>query len=412
MRLFAPADGKHAAGESMARLHRLWLATAVAAAFVPGMAGALELGDISSRAALGQNLSANIDLRGAADLSADDVVVSLASAEDFERLGVDRSVVTSGLTFTPDLGKNGRGVIHVRSSKPIREPYVNFVLQVVWPQGRLVREFTVLLDPPTYLASPVTPPAIAPVAAARAPLTPPVAPPVASAPPADSYRIQRNDALWDIASRNRPSASVSVMQTMAAIQRMNPDAFVDGNINRIKVGQVLRLPSEQQVREQSHAQAVAQVQSQNAEWKAKRAPQVAQQGRQLDATHKAEAGSAPANAPARDNLRLLSGQPGKDHGKVEAEQLAVAQEGLDSARREGEELRSRIADLESQTQKLNRLIELKDSQIAGLIARLAEQDRAKTQGVAPAGTPQAAAGDVAQAANPLTAQAEGAAPRP
>ncbi|MFJ3258652.1 FimV family protein [Pseudomonas sp. NPDC086581] len=382
---------------------------------MPGMAGALELGDISSRAALGQTLSANIDLRGVADLSSEEVVVSLASADDFERLGVDRNVVASGLKFTPDVGKNGRGVIHVSSSKPIREPYVNFVLQVVWPQGRLVREFTLLLDPPTYLASPVTPPAIAPVAAVRAPqvqpLAPSVAPSVANSP-ADSYRIQRNDALWDIASRNRPSSSVSVMQTMVAIQRMNPDAFVDGNVNRLKAGQVLRLPSEQQIREQSHAQAVAHVETQNSEWKAKRNPQLAQQGRQLDATHKAEAGSAPAKAEERDNLRLISGQPGKDKGKVEAEQLAVAQEGLDSARREGDELRSRISDLESQTQKLNKLIELKDSQIAGLIARLAEQDRARTQAAPQAGNPQAAAGAVAQAGAPLTAQAAEGAPRP
>lgn len=395
----------------MARLHRLWLATAVAAAFLPGMAGALELGDISSRAALGQNLSANIDLRGAADMSSEDVVVSLASAEDFERLGVDRNVVTSGLKFTPDIGKNGRGVIHVSSNRPIREPYVNFVLQVVWPQGRLVREFTLLLDPPSYVASPVTPPTIAPVAAVRAPQAQPLTPSVANAP-TDSYRIQRNDALWDIASRNRPSGSVSVMQTMAAMQRMNPDAFVDGNINRLKVGQVLRLPSEQQVREQSHAQAVAHVETQNSQWKAKRNPQLAQQERQLDATHKAEAGSAPAKAEERDSLRLVSGQPGKDKGKVEAEQLAVAQEGLDSARREGEELRSRISDLESQTQKLNKLIELKDSQIAGLIARLAEQDRAKAQAASPAGNPQAAAGEVAQASAGLTAQAAGGEPRP
>lgn len=376
------------------------------------MAGALELGEISSRAVLGQNLSANIELRGVTDLSSEEVVVNLASAEDFERLGVDRNVVTSGLKFTPDLGKNGRGVIHVSSSKPIREPYVNFVLQVVWPQGRLVREFTVLLDPPSYVASPVTPPAIAPVAVARAPQAQPLTPSQAGAPATDSYRIQRNDALWDIASRNRPSSDVSVMQTMAAIQRMNPDAFVEGNINRLKVGQVLRLPSEQQVREQNHAQAVAHVETQTAQWKAKRNPQLAQQGRQLDATHKAEAGSAPAKAEDRDSLRLISGQPGKDKGKVEAEQLAVAQEGLDSARREGDELRSRISDLESQTQKLNKLIELKDSQIAGLIARLAEQDRAKANAASPASNPQASTGAVAQAAAPLTAQAAGAEPRP
>lgn len=411
----------------MARLHRMLLATAVAAAFMPGIAGALELGEISSRAPLGQNLSASIELGGVADLSSDDVLVSLASADDFERLGVDRNVVTSGLTFTPDIGRNGRGVIHVKTSRPVREPYLNFVLQVVWPQGRLVREFTVLLDPPSYVASPVTPPAVAPLTAARAPQAQPLVQSASAATPADSYRIQRNDALWDIASRNRPAGGVSVMQTMAAIQRMNPDAFVEGNINRLKVGQVLRLPSEQQVREQSHAQAVAHVETQNSQWKAKRNPQLAQPGRQLDATHKAEAGAAPAKAEERDNLRLVSGQLGKDQRKLEAEQLAVAQEGLDSAHREGDELRSRISDLEGQTQKLNKLIELKDSQIAGLLARLAEQERAKAQGAAapaanaPAANPQAGAVDagsanaaqgIAQAGTPLTAQATAGEPRP
>ncbi|WP_240201661.1 FimV/HubP family polar landmark protein [Pseudomonas sp. PDNC002] len=374
------------------------------------MAGALELGEISSRAVLGQTLSANIELRGVADLTSEEVKVSLASAQDFERLGVDRSVVTSGLSFIPDVGRNGRGVIRINSSRPIREPYLNFVLQVVWPQGRLVREFTILLDPPSYVASPVTPPAIA-----ATPITPVRAAqvqPAQATQAADSYRIQRNDALWDIASRNRPSTGVSVMQTMAAIQRMNPDAFVDGNINRLKVGQVLRLPSAQQIGEQSHAQATAFVESQSAQWKARSNPQVAQQGRQLDATHKAEAGAAPAKAEARDNLRLLSGRPGKNSEKVEAEQLAVAQEGLDSARREGDELRSRISDLESQTQKLNKLIELKDAQIAGLIARLAEQDRAKAQPASAAVNPQAAAGEVAQTAAALTAQAAGDGSRP
>ncbi|MBB4863650.1 pilus assembly protein FimV [Pseudomonas nitritireducens] len=400
------------------------LATAVAAAFMPGIAGALELGEISSRATLGQNLSASIELGGVGDLGSDDVLVSLASADDFERLGVDRNVVTSGLSFTADIGRNGRGVIHVKTSRPVREPYLNFVLQVVWPQGRLVREFTVLLDPPSYVASPVTPPAVAPLAVARAPQAQPLVQPASAATRADSYRIQRNDALWDIASRNRPAGGVSVMQTMAAIQRMNPDAFVEGNINRLKVGQVLRLPSEQQAREQSHAQAVAQVEAQSSQRQAGRNPQLAQQGRQLDATHKAEAGAAPAKAEERDNLRLVSGQAGKERERAAGEQLAVAQEGLDSARREGDELRSRISDLEGQTQKLNKLIELKDSQIAGLLARLAEQERSRAQGAAapagngPAGNPQAAtsspdaAQGVAQASAPLTAGASAAEPRP
>lgn len=389
----------------MSRIHGFLLAAAIASAFLPGTAGALELGEISSRAVLGQTLSANIELRGAGDLNAEEVVVSLASPQDFERLGVDRSQLVTGLRFSSDIGKNGRGVIRVTSLRPIQEPYVNFVLQVVWPQGRLVREFTLLLDPPSYVATPVMPPAAMATRPAVVP-APQAAPllaaaPSVAAPVSDSYRIQRNDALWDIASRNRPSSSVSVMQTMLAIQQLNPNAFVDGNANRLKVGQVLRLPDEQQVRAQSHAQAVARIEAQNGEWQARRQAALPQ-GRQMDATKRTEAGAAPVSAETRDNLRLVSGRAADQKDKADAEQLAVLQEGLDSARREGDEMRSRIADLQSQMEKLNKLVELKDAQIASLIARLAEQDRAGK----PAGASVKASAPAAPGAAPAPAQGE------
>ncbi|WP_152224663.1 FimV family protein [Pseudomonas sp. SCB32] len=379
------------------------MAAAIASAFLPGAANALELGEISSRAALGQTLSANIDLRGVGDLNAEEVVVSLASQQDFDRLGVDRSQLVTGLRFSSDIGKNGRGVIHVTSQRPIQEPYVNFVLQVVWPQGRVVREFTLLLDPPSYVATPVTPPAAIATRPVLAPARQVAPSPVTASSAAavtresaDSYRIHRNDALWDIASRNRPSSSVSVMQTMLAIQQLNPDAFVDGNANRLKVGQVLRLPDEQQVRAQSHAQAVAHIETQNGEWRARRQAALPQ-GRQLDATKRAEAGAAPVSVEARDSLRLLSGHAASKKDKAGAEQLAVLQEGLDSARREGDEMRSRVADLQSQMEKLNKLVELKDAQIASLIARLAEQDRAAKPAGAAVGADQPTAPGVAPA---------------
>lgn len=401
MRPFAPANRILAAGERMSRIHGFLLAAAIASAFLPGTASALELGEISSRAVLGQTLSANIELRGAGDLNAEEVMVSLASQQDFDRLGVDRSQLVTGLRFSSDIGKNGRGVIHVTSQRPIQEPYVNFVMQVVWPQGRLVREFTLLLDPPSYVATPVTPPAAIATRPAAAPVRQAAPAQAVASAASDSYRIQRNDALWDIASRNRPSSSVSVMQTMLAIQQLNPDAFVDGNANRLKVGQVLRLPDEQQVRAQSHAQAVARIEAQNGEWQARRQAALPQ-ARQMDATKRTEAGAAPVSAEARDNLRLVSGRAANQKDKADTEQLAVLQEGLDSARREGDEMRSRIADLQSQMEKLNKLVELKDAQIAGLIARLAEQDRAGK----PAGASVAPAQPAMPAAAPAPAQGE------
>ncbi|SDI01027.1 pilus assembly protein FimV [Pseudomonas delhiensis] len=370
----------------MFRFAHLFLAAAVAAAFLPARASALELGDIASQAALGQTLDARIELRGMGDLGSEDLKVSLVPQQEAERLGMQPNYVfLSGLRFTPEVGRNGRGVIRVQSSAPVREPYVNFVLQVVWPQGRAMREYTLLLDPPNYQAVARAPSAPAVSAVPSTASAPPVRQvPVGAAPePSGGHRIAAGDTLWAIASRYRPAGDASVMQTMRAIQALNPQAFLDGNANRPRVGAVLRLPDAKQVRAQGHAEAVSHFQAQEARWRERPRP--------LDATRKAAPGAAPAVAEVRDNLRLLSGQASKQpQAKAAAERLALLQEDLDSARRQGEELTSRIGDLQSQLDKLNKLIELKDAQIATLVARLAAQSRQQAAAeppVAVAGTP-------------------------
>ncbi|MDF3934638.1 type IV pilus assembly protein FimV, partial [Pseudomonas citronellolis] len=358
---------------------------------------ALELGDISSRAALGQALDAEIELRGVADLAADDLKVSLASQQEAQRLGSEPNYFfLAGLRFTPQIGRNGRGVIRVQSSGPVREPYVNFVLQVIWPQGRTLREYTLLLDPPNYQAAVAQPVAPAVVAERAQPLAS-AAPtrPVVAAETAGEYRVAAGDSLWAIAARHRPAGDASVMQTMHAIQALNPQAFIDGNANQPRVGAVLRLPDAAQVRARQHAEASAHFQAQDAQWRARARP--------LDATRKNAAAPAPAVAVVRDNLRLVSGKASsKAQEQADAERLALLQENLDSSRRQGEELASRIGDLQGQLDKLNRLVELKDAQIAGLLARLAEQSRQSAQ-------PASAHSPVAPAAQPI-AVAETAAP--
>ncbi|NTX93226.1 LysM peptidoglycan-binding domain-containing protein [Pseudomonas sp. UMC631] len=365
---------------------------------MPARASALELGDIASQAALGQTLDARIELRGMGDLGADDLKVSLVPQQEAERLGMEPNYVfLSGLRFTPEVGRNGRGVIRVQSSGPVREPYVNFVLQVAWPQGRAMREYTLLLDPPNYQAVAQAPSAPVVSAAPSAAIAAPVkAPGVAAPVPSGSHRIVAGDTLWAIASRHRPAGDASVMQTMRAIQALNPQAFIDGNANLPRVGAVLRLPDASQARAQGHAEAVSHFQAQEARWR--------ERPRALDATRKAAPGAAPAVAEVRDQLRLQSGQASKQpQAKAAAERLALLQEDLDSARRQGEELTSRIGDLQSQLDKLNKLIELKDAQIATLVARLAAQSR---QQAAPteAEPPVAVAGSPTPQAAPAAAQ--------
>lgn len=417
----------------MVQVRKLVLAIAAASALSSGMAHALGLGEVTLQSSLNQPLVAEIELLEVRDLASNEVIPNLASPEEFVKAGVDRQYFLTDLKFTPVLKPNGKSVIRVTSSKAVREPYLNFLVEVLWPNGRLLREYTLLLDPPLYspqtavaaapqlpIAAPAPAPrastAPAPVSAAPAPAPRPVAPAASSrAISGNEYKTTANDTLWEIAQR---VGGGSVHQTMLAIQDLNPDAFIGGNINRMKSGQVLRLPDERQIRGRSNAEAVAQVAEQNAAWREGRA--VA--SRQLDATRRTTAGAAPAAAQSGDSLKLVAAEAGKatagsDSGSTDSkaltDKLAVTQESLDSTRRENAELQSRVGDLQSQLDKLQRLIELKDSQLAKLQADMAATSAAPVAPVSaeevvkPAAEP---APPTTEAATPPVSPPEGAAP--
>lgn len=393
----------------MARVRKLVLAIAATSALSSGMAHALGLGEVTLQSALNQPLVAEIELLESRDLATNEVMPTLASAEAFNKAGIDRQFFLTDLTFTPVLKPNGKSVIRVTSNKPMREPYLNFLVQVLWPNGQLQREYTLLLDPPLYTAQSVIPAAVKqPVTAAPAlPRTQPQAarPTVSETQPASAstaaatplagneYTTTANDNLWDIANRVR--ADGSVHQAMLAIQELNPQAFIDNNINRMKSGQVLRLPDAQHINSRTQSAAIAQVNQQTAAWRESRS--VAASTRQLDASKRNTAAATPATIERRDNLKLVAegsdkAGAGSDKGnagnKALLDQLAMTQESLDSTNRENAELKSRIADLQSQLDKLQRLIQLKNDQMAKLQAYLAAQNQAPvaTPGVAAATT--------------------------
>jgi pilus assembly protein FimV len=390
---------------AMARIRKLVLAIAAASALTSGVAHALGLGEVTLQSALNQPLVAEIELLEVRDLAASEVLPRLASPEEFSKAGVDHPFFLNDLTFTPVIKPNGKNVIRVSSSKPVREPYLNFLVEVVWPNGRLLREYTVLLDPPLYsphvaqAVAPQLPIAASAPAAASAPVPvqvqSAVAAPRVSAPAPAAVAVQaparatesghyttaRNDTLWEIA---QSVGGGSVQQTMLAIQDLNPNAFIDKNINRLKTGQVLRLPDEEQVKVRSRGEAIARVAEQNAAWQAwRQARSLAAGERQLDATKRSTVNVVPERIESGDSLRLVSGEEGQstaghdsgasgDSGAA-LDTLAVAKENLDTSRREGAELQSRMGDLQSQMEKLERLIELKDSQLARLQTELATE---------------------------------------
>jgi len=302
----------------MVRVRNLVLAIAAATALTSEMAYALGLGEVKLKSALNQPLVAEIELLDARNLAAGEVVPVLASAEEFNRAGVDRQYFLTDLTFTPMLRPDGKSVIRVSSTKPVREPYLNFLIEVLWPSGRLLREYTLLLDPPLY--SPEIAAAVAPQLPVSAPTSRQTTPaprpaprpsPASSSEPVmqgENYKVTPNDTLWEIAERARQGGTVH--QAMLAIQDINPDAFIGGNINRMKNGQVLRLPTAEQVRSRSQAEAIQQVAQQNASWRqvTGAAPLGA---RQLDATERGSAGASPSRSEQGDNLRLVAPARGK-----------------------------------------------------------------------------------------------------
>lgn len=359
----------------MLRIRKLVLAMAAASALSSGMANALGLGELTLKSAQNQPLDAEIELLDVRDLKAAEVAPSLAPPEEFSKAGVAFPTYLEDLTFTPVINPNGKSVLRVTSSQPLPGPVVKFLVQVMWPQGRLLRDYSVLLDQAKAQGD----------KSAAGNVTPAMT-------GASSYTTQRRDTLWQIAARNTQGGSIQ--QTMIAIQALNPDAFIGNNINQLKVGQVLRLPDQQQIQSIAQGEANREVAEQYAAWREGR--RLGPRARQLDATRRGAAEAAPSRIAQGDNLRLVSpgNQAGAGQAKALNDKLAMAQESLDTTRRDNEELKSRMADLQSQLDKLQRLIELKNSQLARLEGQgAAESAAAAATPDQPAVTPAPAAAD-------------------
>ncbi|SPO65887.1 FimV/HubP family polar landmark protein [Pseudomonas sp. JV241A] len=334
----------------MLRIRKLVLAIAAASALSSGMAHALGLGELTLKSAQNQPLDAEIELLDVRDLTAAEVAPSLAPPEEFAKAGVERQAFLNDLTFTTVINPNGKSVLRVTSSQPLPAPMVKFLVQVMWPSGRLLRDYSVLVDPAKF----------------NTPAGQPAPAGVAPAVTAANYTTVRRDTLWEIASKARQGGSVQ--QTMLAIQALNPDAFINGNINLLKTGQVLRLPDQQQIASIPQAQAVTEVAEQYAAWREGR--RLGPRARQLDATRRSGTEAAPARIANQDNLKLVApGSKAAAGSKGLSDKLAVAQESLDTSRRDNEELKGRMADLQSQLDKLQRLIALKNDQLAKLEAQ-------------------------------------------
>lgn len=242
----------------------------------PTAALGLGLGEIRLSSALNEPLAAEIDLVAATTEELAALDAHLASPEVFARYGLDRPAFLNSLEFSVGRGQDGRSVLLVRSSGAISEPFVSFLIDVNWPRGRLLREYTVLLDPPALLAAndspapqPIAAPTTAPAARPSAPPPPPTeaAPPPAAAYGESTYQVVRGDTLYGIAGSLAGGDRQGIQRTMIAVFRANPEAF-NGNINQLRAGAILRVPPSSEIANVAAAEAASEVRDQTAAWRA------------------------------------------------------------------------------------------------------------------------------------------------
>ncbi len=421
----------------------------LAAIAMPTNSLALGLGEIEVNSFLNQPLNAEIEVISARAGEIDDLLVGLASRDAFSRAGLTRASGLSDLRFAVKKNEEGdSAVILVTTKASVKEPFLNFLVEADWAKGRLLREFTVLLDPPFYADTPA--PAPTPVAETQQLIPEPVVEPVeteiavevettndqpvipepialteseasvetevftqqAEEPVAETeyadepvaqevfsgqesitspgdVTVVKDDTLWSIAS-NIQASGQSVNQIMLAIQRANPGAFNDNNINNLKIGSVLRMPEASEIAEISQQQAYAQALEQNGLWDDYVARVTGQTSVAVESDGGSQGDGQTAESGAELNL-ITPGDGQSDAASLQGEgedanelrvKLALAEEELDGSRVENRELESQIAELEARLSKfeeLQKMVEIEDDSLAQLQAQQAEDELAEEE---------------------------------
>ncbi len=526
-------------------MQKLATAVAVGLALASSGAMALGLGDIEMRSALNQPLDAEIVLNSVQADELDGLIVQLASREAFERAGIEKSPVLSALKFSVNQKADGTHYIKVGSRGPVVEPFLNFLLEVDWPRGRMVREYTILLDPPVFMSqdavsstsTPSVPETVSqqiveqdlavPVPIQRSTddeeeaievivandagsdvddstrfpaeeviidsivissdttnleqvdnstlsstdgnedgvaylldgvRTTSTSIPIATTYPlevfaetstdsnentltavsddvpevvvvggseevssgqtgggsnsggADAYTVVKNDTLWQIAASNKP-ADFTVQQMMLALLSANRNAFVDGNVNRLREGAILRMPSGNEISSLSRQQAIAQMTQQNRLWQEYRdsigriaapsgigkTPEIQAETSNAITASESDSTSSDSEPNVGDSTEVVTQAPAAELSIVadpstsdnsatananESEQpdtkilgqintdLTLAQEELEAEQLKKEDLQAQASELESNTEKMDRLIELRENEMAQLQEKL------------------------------------------
>ncbi len=433
----------------MQKVKGIKLACLAAFAILPVQAYALGVGKLTMHSALDEPLNATIELNAATTTEMQTLKVTLGSVSIFKMAGIDRSEQIKGIRFTL-VKVNGKDVIKLNTQQPFRDPFLHFIVKATWANGSMLREYTALLDPPSYLAGtpariqaptvskPIAVKSETKIAVAKKST---VASPVADTPisPADTGEsklgppnvdfgpesnysdlrpgstygpVKKGDALWNIAEGVKAGTGLGIAQVMMAIYKQNPKAFLHNNINLIRVGGTLEIPSDEEISSKSRLVAQEELSVQMEEWQQYKdnlstgrtmartetdtiSPARTSVARKAEkeaasAARKAKADRRPlipdekdTSAGKDDVLEIVrakvegpetsgTGTSAEDRERFESaiesykDNISQLEETLSSSELERKELAERVSLLEEQIDKANKLIDLQNSDLARL----------------------------------------------
>jgi len=353
--------------------------------FAPLAGLAVTLGEARVNSFLNQPLDAEIDLIGLAPGQHEDLRLRVANQSHFERLGIAYDHFLANLQF--DIVQSAdRWLVRMRSDRPVAEPFIDFPLQMSWPGGQLIKQYTLLLDPPTRI-QPARSASVRPAKAAAVPQATPIT------SDADVYGpVRSGETLWPIAQKLKPRG-ITTQQMAMALLRANPQAFIDNNVNKLRAGATLTVPPRGLIEELDAAAARAEFSAQSRRWQAPVATspraietvaaapaappapvEPAQPPVQAPPQPRVEVESKPADAQLRilNEKEKTDAEPGSD--QAIQEQLLVTMEEIESNRITTGAIESRLARLEAELDRMQRLVELKDAQIEALQSEVATRE--------------------------------------
>ncbi len=397
----------------MKNTFRATLIASAIAAFPLG-AGAAGLGAVNVFSGLGQPLRAEIELN-ATPQELESLVARVAGAEAFRQANFSYSPVMSGVRLSVER-RGEKAFVRVTSDRPVNDPFLDLVVEMTWASGRVLREYTFLLDP-VDMARPA-PRAAAPVQAARpsANATPPTRPAPAAAVVPDQYTVARGDTLRSIASRFR-QPDTNLDQMLIALLRANPDAFDGGNVNRLRAGAILNIPDSVSASAVDATAARRELVAQAADFNAYRnrvaGAVKAAPATDTSAPSRESAGAVvprveePGKAQPADRVEVSGGAGGASGDGERLARLQSLEEELFAREKALQEANAKLTELEAVVRDLQQLVELRNQSLAQLQQQAAPQASAPTAAAVPTAAPSPAAtaqpAQTVAAATPSTA---------